>query len=572
MNFDPKDMEVKTLFKTYDCFKIPVFQRDYSWDRPYYSKFLLDIISRLKFEKEKIITTPYFIGTMVFIGEKNGGTVDVVDGQQRITVITILLSALSKLFKDNGDKTLSETTFKYVKEMDDDGNYKTHMKSDTSYPYFECFIQSEDKKYKGIPSNEEEENIKATYDFFMKELSENKLMKVFGNNIKYSDALKAIRDQVLSSLVICIRTPDKTSAYMIFEILNAKGKNLASIDLIKNVIFEKMHNDPDGASARADDLWNSIKSKLRERDNSIGLVTFYRHFWISKYKKVTNTKLYDSFKDLIKPKTVTNYIDFLQDLNYEADIYIKILSPLISDYDNRKEYVWLVQSLNTINNTFNNVQSRIALLALLDAKKRDVISTKKLKGAILFIENFIFEYIIVASQRANIFEPRFSKLALSIRSSDSKSKTNEIIDTQLFEALKSNHINYDVFEENFIKFQYQKKNHSMNIISKYILNKLSSYYDEKDIFNDDSSIEHILPESDDITFNIGNLICLEEKLNREAEDLSFDEKLEIYEKSKYKEIEKFIDKYDTFNEDDINKRAKELSKFYFEKILGRKIM
>ena len=31
MNFDPKDMEVKTLFRTYDCFKIPVFQRDYSW-------------------------------------------------------------------------------------------------------------------------------------------------------------------------------------------------------------------------------------------------------------------------------------------------------------------------------------------------------------------------------------------------------------------------------------------------------------------------------------------------------------------------------------------------------------
>ena len=84
--------------------------------------------------------------------------------------------------------------------------------------------------------------------------------------------------------------------------------------------------------------------------------------------------LYDSFNKTIA-KNEVSYRNFLNDLLSNAKNYMLIINPKREDYDNRKEYFWLVQSLNTLNKTFNVVQTRIALLALYDVKKRNLIST-----------------------------------------------------------------------------------------------------------------------------------------------------------------------------------------------------
>ncbi|EAE9314851.1 DUF262 domain-containing protein, partial [Listeria monocytogenes] len=311
MDFTPKNMDVKTLFKTYPTFNIPIFQRDYSWDKQFYSKFLEDIINEISVNGDKLAPSSYFIGTMVFSGSPVEEKIDVVDGQQRLTVMTILLSAIVEKLEDISEG-LASATFKYVKDLDDNNEPICHLVSDTSSPYFDCFIQSRDKKNAPSCNTEEEERIKSTYDYFSIALSEENIKKEFSKfeSISYQDILTGIRDQMLFSVLIAIETTDKDSAYMIFEILNAKGKNLASIDLIKNVIFEKLHADVNGSVKLAEKLWEDTKKQLRNRDNSVGLATFYRHFWISKYAKVTNVKLYDSFKDNMSPKTVDTYMDF----------------------------------------------------------------------------------------------------------------------------------------------------------------------------------------------------------------------------------------------------------------------
>ena len=68
--------------------------------------------------------------------------------------------------------------------------------------------------------------------------------------------------------------------------------------------------------------------------------------------------------------------------------------------------------------------------------------------------------------------------------------------------------------------------------------------------------------------NVGNLICLEEKYNEEAEDLPYEEKVEVYHKSKYSQVQEFIKKYVKWTEEDIDKRSKELAKLYYTKIMG----
>ena len=105
---------------------------------------------------------------------------------------------------------------------------------------------------------------------------------------------------------------------------------------------------------------------------------------------------------------------------------MKITNPKREDYDNRREYFWLVQSLNTLNKTFNVVQTRIALLALYDIKGRNLVSTDQFKKAILAIENFHFAFTAVCSMRTNNLEKIYSRFAIALRKCTNKSEASKI--------------------------------------------------------------------------------------------------------------------------------------------------
>jgi uncharacterized protein with ParB-like and HNH nuclease domain len=585
-NFESTDTTIKNLFKKYTQFRIPVFQRDYSWSPSYYNQFLDDIITSLESRSGSTGSSDspknYFVGTMVLSGHKGATTIDVVDGQQRLTVITILFSAISKRLDEIGEKKLSEATFRYVQEEDDNGELINHLQSDSSSPFFDVFVQSLDDKYKEEEqaSTLEEESLKKTYTDFYNALSPDDLKKhsVF-NNKNYKNALILIRDQLLSATLIEITTTNKSSAYKIFEILNAKGKGLASIDLIKNSIFEKYYNDKGGLEKLASKKWEKIQTNLRERNQNIGLLTFYRQYWLSKYERVTNVQLYDSFKrnfidsdqaDSLKDQ----YMKFLSDLVEESEEYIKIVHPLLDDYDNRQEYKPVVESLASLYNVLGIKQYIVLVLALMYLKKADLISLQKLKECLRFLESFVFMYTDMGKGQANIYEARFSHLAIKLRRSKNKQETNKIINDDLYDNLKSKRVDGLLFTDNFTRLTYSKKKDkgdADNSLAKYVVKKISSAYQGKESFQEENSIEHIINEnpSDLQTLNIGNLIALETKLNGDAGDSSYTQKKDIYSKSKNKQVRKFIDENVSFTKDDISKRAKNLATYYYENIMKK---
>jgi hypothetical protein len=528
-------------------------------------------MKKLKIDNNNIENTDYFIGTMVFSGSaEKDATLDVVDGQQRLTVITILLSVITSKLVSLGQNELANATFKYIKTTDDYGISRPKLKSQTSYPFFDSYVQSMEKSSLVEPISEEEANIKQTYDFFSKELQEKSLRNKYGFNAKftYTDILTKIRDQILMLKVISIITGDKDTAYEIFEILNAKGKNLASIDLIKNIIYEKFHGDKNAKDNLIEECWEEVKKILRKRDSNIGMATFYRHYWISKYEKITNVKLYDSFKKhIISDKTT--YEQFVKDLKKEAKNYIKIVSPRLEDYESRKEYQWLVESLKAIEKYFGVVQARIFFLALFYIKDNDLISSKEFKKAVKYVENFIFAHSAIMKNQANIYESRFSKLAIQLRKSASKAETNKILEKFLYDAFYDRFPSREEFIEKFATIRFSKGNLSSNVIAKYAVNKISANYAERDIFWDNSTIEHILNENekDDNTLFIGNLIALESNLNNEADKLSFEEKREIYNKSNYKQVKNFVKENEHFTFENVLKRSKKLGDYYYTKIL-----
>lgn len=557
---------------------IPRFQREYSWEKKNYQEFIEDMIDSLHIENGVISHDQYFLGTMLFIGdiaEVSDKEISVVDGQQRLTTITILFSALSDKFRLLNEEGLSSQLFKYVMTKDDDDNDVRILKSKSHYPFFAYYIQDLEKSNPTEPNSEEEICIKETYDYFSNILNEQSLKKLLErkhgkdiiDTLSLIDILKALRDQVLNSTIIVISTKDEKQANKIFEILNAKGKRLAHIDLIKNKIFEIL-NQKEPADF-AEETWNEIKSTLHSGNESIGLATFYRHYWISKYTKTPSTKLYDTFIKSKLSKNQDQCKQFLKDMLQNAKYYMQIINPKIEDYDNRKEYAWLVQSLKNLINDFNIVQVRVALLALFDVKDQDLVSTKKFKSTILYLERFHYVYNTVLALRPNKLETIYSKFAIALRKSTSKDETSQIIDGKLIKPLEAIYPKEDAFCERFVKMFYSKKDTSSNIKTRYAINMLNCFYSQKELFESDGSIEHLYPESKGgVSLNIGNLILLEVKINNDAGQIEYKEKAKkYYPQSQYKWINSFIKDHPDWDEKDIEDRASMMAETFYNFIL-----
>ena len=576
MDIKPYDKTIRDLLGSKRQFIIPRFQREYSWDKKNYQEFLDDMIGNLIINNGKISSSQYFLGTMLFIGNFTEGTeqeIQVVDGQQRLTTITIMFSALFDRFIELNENTLSRQIFTYIMTEDDDGNEVRILKSKTNYPFFAYFIQDKNKKTSAEAVTEEEHCIKETYEYFKSQLNETKLKDMLkrkhGSEIVDSllevDILKALRDQVLNSTFVSISTTDRDQANKIFEILNAKGKRLAHIDLIKNKLFELLNEVV--LADFADESWKKLKSILCSGKESVGLATFYQHYWSSKYKKVYSNKLYESFNAVIAKNEIT-YTQFLNDLIKNAIIYMQIVNPKREDYDNRKEYFVIVQSLNCINNYFNVVQVRIALLALFEAKQRGIIDFSMLKSAILYLENFHFAYNAVLSSRPNRLEKIYSTFAIELRKTTQKNDAQNIIQKKLIIPLDALFPKFDEFYKKFIELSYSKSEKPSNVKTKYAVNKLNGYFSNKEIFFDDGSVEHIVSETEgENALNIGNLVLLEQVLNGEAGHKCYIDKIHIYQKSCYIWVKKFIENYTQWNESMIKERAKKLARIYYEDIL-----
>ena len=530
------------------------------------------MLGNLKVEGNEIFPTNYFMGNMLFVGNADDKTQrqsQVVDGQQRLTTITILFSVLSNIFTDLGENKLADNVFRYIMTEDDNGNEVRILKTVTSYPYFSYFIQQKDKE-DAEAGSEEEKSIKETYDFFAKQLKEASLvslmkkLNVHVDKIRYVDILKALRDQVLMSSIIEIYTSDSSVANRLFEILNAKGKHLSFIDLIKNKIFE--HEKEVEPADFASETWADITELINSGVERVGMATFFRQFWLSKYKSSTSSALFQDFKKLVNPK---DYKALLRDLKKEARVYQRISNPTREAFEDKKQYYPLVQSLHIFNAYFNVVQVRVPLLALFYAKENKIIKHNTVQRVVNYLEGFHFAYNSILTKSPNRLESIYSKFAIALRGCVDPGRAEQVIQSELFSPLDALFPKYDEFETAFVKVAYTKQDNPMNMKAKYILNKIQCYYQNSNLFDENGSIEHIIPEAGGETINIGNLILLERDLNDIAGNKEYESKKNVYMDSNYIWMKHFIQEHDSWDIEHINARAKELAALFYKNVLKR---
>jgi hypothetical protein len=217
-------------------FRIPLYQRPYAWQREQAEELLDDLLGFVGTGTEPINDlNPYFLGSIVVIKEDHKPEAEVVDGQPRLTTLTILLSAIRNLL--TGDDAKGLTDYVYEKgnpiEETEDRFRLTLRQRDAEF--FRDFIQKEGQieKLWGLDPGKLSDS--------QNNVRQNALLLVDRLKKLSPDACKRLAQFVIKQcFLVVVSTPDFASAYRIFTVLNNRGLDLSHSDILKSDIIGKI--------------------------------------------------------------------------------------------------------------------------------------------------------------------------------------------------------------------------------------------------------------------------------------------------------------------------------------------
>lgn len=563
VKIEANDKEVQDIIGA-GYFKIPRFQRPYSWELDEVANFWNDII--------KDNSLNYFIGSMVVYQDKKP-YFGIVDGQQRLTTITLILASIRNAFKELQEDALAKGLHKYIERANIDNEDEFILFTESSFPYLQKQIQS----YESIKSQTkvgiEENNLKQAFDYINKSLvsyipeiaqDRDVVSKQETFESLAIPKLKLLRNKILSLKLVFIQLDNEEDAYLIFETLNARGRDLTSADLIKNLLLKKIktkHAYYDDAK----ESWNNLVKKIDNINEPNVLDSFLLHYWLSEHDYTTDKNLFSEVKKYVEDKD-SNAHELLESLNRDIDFYYKMLKPLECDWT--KEEVDIKNSLHSLN-IFRVRQQSSMVLSLLRAYYGKRISLRVIKITLKKIENFHYVFNAITSQRSSgSIVTNYSKLAIQLHKAQSEAEIQSTLN-QLSVSLKNKLPEENEFLVNFSALSYLSNKTRDKAFIRYSLEKLlNDTPSALTIDKDNLTLEHIIPEkeiklggNEKIIGSIGNLILVDQKTN--AEDLAAkqpDQKLKILSAKNFPFAKFLIDPSLRFLESSVILRTQELGK------------
>lgn len=389
MKIESQDKRVDELLKG-NIFLIPRFQREYSWEPDHVSAFWSDIIENMG--------EAYFIGAMV-VYKIERSTLAVVDGQQRLTTITIMLCAIREAFKDLDRPDLAEGLQAYIEQKDRENKTVYVLKTESSFPFLQEEVLKSDPAEVPFEIGREEEAIQRAYDIFkssigreVSEFLDNKEQNADDNQVDAVDWLSDLRDTVFDLNLILVTLDNEDDAYLIFETLNTRGKDLALADLLRNH-FAKLIR----AASEVDQVkqkWSIVHDTIKSSPVQLDPDTFIVHSWQSRYDFVTKARTFTKVKERVDKKNAKSHLDrFVSDAEQWRSIFD-------TEYQWSKSEKEVAKSLKALR-TFKVVQPAPGILSLVRAYRDKVIKYKTLRNALSDIEKFHFSFNAITSSRSS---------------------------------------------------------------------------------------------------------------------------------------------------------------------------
>ena len=575
MQFDIKNQPFRQVMGNSLKYKVPRFQRDYSWQEEQWTDLWQDIMDNIESENPF-----HYMGYLVLQSSDNEDFT-VIDGQQRLTTISILILAalyeLKDLIKDDpkpeaNKKRLETFRNNFIGFTDpvslqienkltlnrNNNHYFTSYLCTLAEPPARKINWSERLMGKALQYFREQ-----ITEYINKHIEEHKPSNPAKTDIpdseifnkKGEEMARLIESTVKHLVFTTITVGNDINAYTIFETLNARGVQLSTPDLVKNCIFSLI--DSKGLHHTQlqplEDKWGSVIVQLGKNDFS----HFIRVDWNSRNNFSRTKGLFKEIKTkLTTPDNANEYLEWLQK---NSEIYSALRNENDEFWINHKNGQYnkkeLKLRLATLN-LFNIVAPLSALIAGFHKfSLRDFI---KFLG---YIEVLSVRYNIICNKSPSPQERLYCDVARSIPKKDSLNL--------VLEKLKAIYPSDEEFQTAFETktFKTQKTNKK----ARYFLYRIERHLSGGESINlDETTLEHILPQSptekwlkeftdtdqlEDWINRLGNLTLLSGKDNKDMGRKDFEEKKRLFRKSGFKITQKSSE-YEKWNEDSISSRQK----------------
>lgn len=520
-----KEYPISDIFTSKFEYHIPSYQRPYAWEKEQAETLFDDL---LDFYKNQPKDDNYFLGSIVLIKEddENKPYSDVIDGQQRLTSLTILLSVIAYVITDSKLKTKVE---KYLYE---DGDELIGLE-----PQPRLFLRPKEKDFFRyyIQENRIEELLSQKADSPLFDTEAKKHIRVNCEAFKErltryfqpgSDEFKKFVGFILTRCyLISVMTPSQTSAFRVFSVMNSRGLDLLPIDIFKADIIGEI---PFGQQNAYTQKWEDMENDLTRQ----GFNELFVHIRMIYAKEKLREELVSNFKKTVKSKIVKS-----------EDFIDRVLTPYCKAYNTirRCDYTATTDTskrkkindtLGWLNKGFNYDWIPATLRFMVDyCDDSDYLLwfLKKMERLAVCL--------MVTGQDVNKRISRYCQILVEMEKRKNHSITSPLLSVELTDEEKKAFtavLNGDIY-------------HMTSRYRNYIIQRLDSFvsdgaasYDEK-VF----TIEHILPQTVDKQseweiiwpdeglraywlHKIANLVPLTRRINSAAQNYDFDKKKKEY--------------------------------------------
>jgi uncharacterized protein with ParB-like and HNH nuclease domain len=596
----------------YQLINIPIFQRPYSWTKDQITQFVSDIENCLINKDQR-----HFYGLIVFVSNhENRKIIDVIDGQQRLTTVTILLSIIRDLLEDyNLNIQLEEEDHREINRIInridsmlscDLTDYKVKLHSENESNFENEFIEiiqrsitnfsdktkSPRKEYESMPLGSKDRFlVKKRYLYTYKndarktrhktsfknyialyEFISDKLEKLGNAQDRYKFLINLFKRIINDFRVIPFHVESYDRAFEYFEVLNDRGLDVSALDLIKNRCLQI-----DGINAiQREAIFNSWSKVFSNTlDHTYNLIQFVRYAYMSEFGHINNKKIYEKYRILLDPMSFNDVIDYL-----EGPLLIR--STIFKDFQSTTTSLdaKIHNSLELLKSTKTVQWYSVAMAALMPVYEGISLqsSTKKLIVQILETLHEIMLTLNFVEKVANDIEKKLPEIASQIKYNNESEFVDAINNAQsklsilkIEQSLRFSDIDFSD-PSDWVR-NFEKNNDLGNMFVFFFLYKKMA---NSTVHLHISSLEHTLPQSPTIekwpiienstedeikrhVYSLGNFFVTHSRDNTSYGNKSFDKKSDLYNRDNIFDI---IDVNSTLN-------YKSVSSWTYETILER---
>lgn len=523
-NFNTKNDTHRKLMGNGLTYRIPRFQRDYSWTEEEWEDLWMDIVGALKPGGEPA----HYMGYLVLQSD-NDKIFDVIDGQQRLTTISLIVLAVLKslqhliaenLDADRNKQRLDQIRQTYIGYLDPVtlvSRAKLVLNRNNDHYYQTYIVPLGHLPVRNFRASEH--GLRKAFDWFEKRISEYAAKAPGDQGVALAQFVESMSDKLFFTV---ITVTDELNAYKVFETLNARGVRLSATDFLKNYLFSVLH----GGDRQEHELksletrWEAMVGRL----GSESFPDFLRVHWNSRFSFVRQTELFKTIRGRISTRNAV--FDLIRQMEEDVDAYMALTQPEASHWSHAlKDYA---RDLRLFG-----VRQPFPLLMAARRAFADSAFEMVLRACVMIS----FRYNVIGSQPTSEQERVYNAVAEKI-------SNKQLADpAATLAAMSSVYPGDDSFRAAFAEKAIRSTQSRNKRVLRYILFVLEKRVagTAVDFDSDSFNLEHILPENPDtgwetfsddeaeaLVYRIGNLTLLGKSANKSLGNAPFSAKRPVY--------------------------------------------